>query len=104
MPFHKACREYYAPPVLNRAFVGSGGQAGWSHQRIGPDHSHHHGDVVIAAVNGELTCKVLDTRLGRLLSGNDDFPPTPCTGDTELVVEGVVIAPFSSLIYELIQK
>ena len=52
----------------------------------------HHGDVVIAAVDGELTCKVLDTRLGRLLSGNDDFPPIPCTGDTELVVEGVVIA------------
>ncbi|MBU2887515.1 translesion error-prone DNA polymerase V autoproteolytic subunit [Gilvimarinus agarilyticus] len=51
-----------------------------------------HGDVVIAALNGELTCKVLDKRYGRLLSGNDDFPPIACTGDNELVIEGVVIA------------
>lgn len=52
----------------------------------------HNGDVVIAALNGELACKVLDTRRGQLLSGNDEFPPISCTGDNELVIEGVVIA------------
>ncbi|HEY6130428.1 MAG TPA: translesion error-prone DNA polymerase V autoproteolytic subunit [Halioglobus sp.] len=49
-----------------------------------------HGDVVIAALDGELTCKVLDLRLRRLLSGNDLFPPIPVGDDAELVIEGVV--------------
>ena len=49
-----------------------------------------HGDVVIAALDGELTCKVLDLRLRRLLSGNDLFPPIPVGEDAELVIEGVV--------------
>jgi DNA polymerase V len=49
-----------------------------------------HGDVVIAALDGELTCKVLDLRLRRLLSGNEQFPPIPVGEDAELVIEGVV--------------
>lgn len=48
------------------------------------------GDVVIAALDGELTCKVLDLRLRRLLSGNDQFPPIPVGEDAELIIEGVV--------------
>lgn len=51
-----------------------------------------HGDVVIAALGGELTCKVLDLRGRRLLSGNDRFPPMPLGPDTDLVIEGVVTA------------
>lgn len=49
-----------------------------------------HGDVVIAALNGELTCKVLDLRQKRLLSGNDLYPPIDLGDDLDLVIEGVV--------------
>ena len=51
-----------------------------------------HGDVVIAALNGELTCKVLDTRQQRLLSGNPRFAPIPCGAEVDMVIEGVVVA------------
>ena len=50
-----------------------------------------HGDVVLAALEGELTCKVLDLHRRRLLSANDDYPPLPVHEDTALEVEGVVI-------------
>lgn len=49
-----------------------------------------HGDIVIAALNGELTCKVLDLRQKRLLSGNQMYPPIPLGDDSDLVIEGVV--------------
>lgn len=49
-----------------------------------------HGDVVIAAIAGELTCKVLDERRRRLLSANQKFEPIPITEETDLVIEGVV--------------
>lgn len=49
-----------------------------------------HGDVVIAALNGELTCKVLDLRQKRLLSGNQLYPPIEIGDDSELIIEGVV--------------
>jgi DNA polymerase V len=48
-----------------------------------------HGDVVIAALDGQLTCKVLDLRRGRLLSGNDLFRPISLK-DLDVVIEGVV--------------
>lgn len=48
------------------------------------------GDVVIAAVAGELTCKVLDLRQRRLLSASAKFKPIPIAEDMELVIEGVV--------------
>jgi DNA polymerase V len=51
-----------------------------------------HGNVIIAAVEGELTCKVLDTKYRRLLSGNDLYPPIECSADMEWVSEGVVVA------------
>ena len=49
-----------------------------------------HGDVVIAALDGELTCKILDLKRKRLLSGNDLFPPIELGEDAELVIEGVI--------------
>lgn len=48
------------------------------------------GDIVIAALDGELTCKILDMKRRRLLSGNDLFPPIELAEDTELVIEGVI--------------
>jgi DNA polymerase V len=49
-----------------------------------------HGDIVIAALNGELTCKILDLKRRRLLSGNDLFPPIELGEDAELIIEGVI--------------
>jgi DNA polymerase V len=51
-----------------------------------------HGDVVIAAVDGQLTCKILDWRRAALLSANPDFPPIRLSEPGGLVVEGVVTA------------
>ena len=34
-----------------------------------------HGHIVIAAINGEMLCKLLDRHRGRLLSGNDRYSP-----------------------------
>src|SRR5690554_1513030 len=50
-----------------------------------------HGDVVIAVINGELTCKVLDIKQQQLLSGNSRYPPIPCGSDVDMVTEGVVL-------------
>lgn len=49
-----------------------------------------HGDVVLAAVDGELACKVLDLRRRRLLSANDEYPPIVIAEGSECQVEGVV--------------
>ncbi|WP_444886448.1 LexA family protein [Microbulbifer sp. JMSA008] len=46
-----------------------------------------HGDVVVA-LDGQLTCKVLDQQQGRLLSANDDYAPIPICKGQELIVEG----------------
>ncbi len=50
-----------------------------------------HGDIVIAAIDGELTCKILDLRERMLRSANVKFPPIPLHEDIDLVVEGVVV-------------
>lgn len=50
-----------------------------------------HGDVVIAAIDGELTCKILDLREQMLRSGNVKFPSIKLHDDVDMVVEGVVI-------------
>jgi DNA polymerase V len=50
------------------------------------------GDVVIAAIDGELTCKILDVRLRSLVSANPDFPPILLPDDMAVVIEGVVTA------------
>ncbi|AWF83456.1 DNA polymerase V [Microbulbifer sp. A4B17] len=51
-----------------------------------------HGDVVVVALDGQLTCKVLDRHQGRLLSANDKYKPIPICERQELIVEGVVKA------------
>ena len=48
------------------------------------------GDIVIAALDGELTCKIIDMKRRRLLSGNDLFPPIELGEDAELIIEGVI--------------
>ena len=48
------------------------------------------GDIVIASINGEQTCKTLDLIKGQLTPANKSMPPIPI-GKCELVIEGVVI-------------
>ena len=50
-----------------------------------------HGDVVIAAIDGELTCKMLDLHEKLLRSGNVRYPPIELHDNAELLIEGVVI-------------
>jgi len=49
-----------------------------------------HGAVVVAAIDGELTCKILDIRRMQLLSANKDYPPINVSGKEDLLIEGVV--------------
>ncbi|WP_143732280.1 LexA family transcriptional regulator [Microbulbifer sp. GL-2] len=51
-----------------------------------------HGDVVVVALDGQLTCKILDRRLGQLIPANDKYKPIPIWEGQELIVEGVVKA------------
>jgi len=51
-----------------------------------------HGDIVIAAIDGELTCKFLNLTLNQLLSANPKFPPIHINTDCDLIIEGVVIS------------
>ncbi|BBM00425.1 LexA family transcriptional regulator [Microbulbifer sp. GL-2] len=51
-----------------------------------------HGDVVVVALDGQLTCKILDLKRGRLLSANGRYRPIPVWEGQELIVEGVVKA------------
>lgn len=49
------------------------------------------GDVVIAAIDGEFTCKRLQLRpVPLLLPENPDFPPIPLTDDIETTIFGIV--------------
>ncbi|WP_444905008.1 LexA family protein [Microbulbifer sp. CnH-101-E] len=50
------------------------------------------GDVVVVALDGQLTCKILDRGRGRLLAANEKYPPIPIWEGQELIVEGVVKA------------
>ena len=50
-----------------------------------------HGDIVIAALDGELTCKILDKRLKQLVPANGEMQPIAIGENSELVIEGVVI-------------
>ena len=50
-----------------------------------------HGDVILAALNGELTCKILDMHNRRLLSANDGYPPLAILEGADFSIEGVVI-------------
>jgi DNA polymerase V len=51
-----------------------------------------HGDVIVIAVDGELTCKILDMNRHLLLSANNQFPPIPIREDQDAISEGVVKA------------
>jgi len=50
-----------------------------------------HGDVVVANVDGEFTCKQLDLHNRQLASANPKFPPIKITEGMNLEIEGVVI-------------
>lgn len=50
-----------------------------------------HGDIVIAALDGELTCKILDKRLKQLVPANGSMQPILIGDDSELIIEGVVV-------------
>jgi DNA polymerase V len=52
----------------------------------------HHGSIVIAVVNGELTVKRLSKQLGTLvlMPENQQYPPLPITETTAFEVWGVV--------------
>jgi DNA polymerase V len=47
-------------------------------------------DVVVVALDGELTCKILDAKRRLLLSANNEFPPIPIREDQDVLIEGVV--------------
>lgn len=50
-----------------------------------------HGNIVIAALNGELTCKVLDKRQQCLMPANPSIKPIMINEHSDLIIEGVVI-------------
>lgn len=48
------------------------------------------GAVVVAAIDGELTCKILDKHHSRLLAANPNYPSIDISGHEDVVIEGVV--------------
>ena len=48
-------------------------------------------DVVLASINGELTCKILDIKMQRLLASNERYPPINIQEGADFSVEGVVL-------------
>lgn len=50
-----------------------------------------HHSIVVAALNGELACKILDIHRRQLLSANRDYPPIPITPGSDFAIEGVVL-------------
>ena len=48
------------------------------------------GSIVVVALYGELTCKILDKKGQRLLAANPDYLPIPLQGIDDLLIEGVV--------------
>lgn len=49
-----------------------------------------HGDIVLAALNGDLTCKMLDMHNKRLLAANKKYPAIPIHEGSDFMIEGVV--------------
>ena len=52
-----------------------------------------HGDIVVACVDGELTCKMLDLKRRRLVATYPEYRSIPIRDELEVVIEGVV--PYS---------
>lgn len=50
-----------------------------------------HGNIVVANIDGEFTCKILDKKNRCLLSSNSNYRPIKIKESMEMVVEGVVI-------------
>ncbi|SHO56685.1 LexA family protein [Vibrio quintilis] len=48
-------------------------------------------DVVVANLNGEFVCKLIDMSRRLLLSANADMPPVPVSGHDAFTLEGVVV-------------
>jgi DNA polymerase V len=49
------------------------------------------GHIVIAAINGELTCKILDIEHRLLRAANPSYPSVTLNEDLDLLIEGVVV-------------
>ncbi len=49
------------------------------------------GRIVIASVDGQLTCKILDINNRCLRAANPNYQPIPLPEETDLVIEGVVM-------------
>ncbi len=49
------------------------------------------GRIVIASVDGQLTCKILDINNRCLRAANPDYEPIPLPDETDLAIEGVVM-------------
>ena len=47
--------------------------------------------IVIASVDGQLTCKILDINNRCLRAANPNYDPIPLPDETDLVIEGVVM-------------
>ena len=56
-----------------------------------------HRDIVIARVNGELTCKMLDSRRRQLCAANPDYAPIPIGKGSDCEIVGVVIHAINRL-------
>ena len=56
-----------------------------------------HDDIVIASVDGELTCKFIDTKMNCLRSANPHFPPIMIAEGNQVEVMGVVIYVINKL-------
>jgi len=50
-----------------------------------------HGQIIIAALDGQLTCKILDKSKQCLLSANKNYAPIRIGEFSDLIIEGVVI-------------
>lgn len=49
------------------------------------------GDVIVANLNGEFVCKLIDTRQRLLVSANESHQPVPVQEWDQFSIEGVVI-------------
>jgi DNA polymerase V len=50
-----------------------------------------HHSIVVAVLNGELTCKLLDMHRHCLLAANPAYPPIAISAGSDFAIEGVVL-------------
>lgn len=58
------------------------------------------GNVVIAAINGELTCKILDIKNSLLRAANPSYPSIALDDDSDLLIEGVVVHAINPMTHQ----